>query len=284
VILEALNVWKLFGPTVALSDVTLSLERGLHVIAGPNGSGKTTLLKLWAGLIKPSRGRVSTLGIDPYYNRSKLMSRIGVAFEDVALPWWTTAIDYLRFVSERKGARWGDVRELASTLGVDAYWGKSIRSYSSGMRKRVVLLQALIGDPEVLLLDEPYTLLDKSSISRVNAILLKAAREGRAVIVATHIFTDLEYNADSLTILFNGTLAYHGLRDELAREAIYTCRKQEVAGKIDELAREAIEVIVRGDTVIVKMKPGVSLETWGVKCETLVDVRRIYEKTLEVIH
>lgn len=281
-ILEARSVWKFFGSTVALSNVSLSLGKGFHVIAGPNGSGKTTLIKLWSGLIKPSRGSVLTLGLDPYANRSLIMTRVNVAFEDTTLPWWTNALDYLRFVAERRRAKWGDVRELASLLGVDSYWSRSIRGYSSGMRKKVILLQALIGEPEILLLDEPYTLLDRGSIVKLNTVLQGMVREGKTIVVATHIFTDLEYNADSLTVLFNGTLLYHGGREDLIKESIYVCDKG-IVGKLEYVLEHVEELIIKDERVIIKVKPGVNIKELGIQCTIVIDIRRVYEKTLEII-
>nr|MEB3859948.1 ATP-binding cassette domain-containing protein [Desulfurococcales archaeon] len=90
-VFEARHVWKRYGPTVALRDVSIEVGEGLTVIMGPNGSGKTTLLRLLVGLSRPSRGTVRALGVDPWRRRPWVMARIGVAFEDLALPWWTTA-------------------------------------------------------------------------------------------------------------------------------------------------------------------------------------------------
>lgn len=282
--LEARGLWKKFGPTVALSDVNLELGSGLHVLAGPNGSGKTTLVRLWAGLIKPSMGVVKTLGVNPFYHRRVLMRRVGVELEDLAMPWWTSGVDYLKLVARSKGARWDEVVELARLLKVEDYWHRGIRGYSSGMRKRIILIQSLIGDPELVLLDEPYTLIDKETIANLNKLLLEKLKAGTTVLVSTHIFTPLEQHADTLTVLFNGRVIYHGDTLKLASESMYVCRRDELS--ISELARvieRAREVYVNEETITVKPAGGFELYRALIeRCTRLVDTKRLYEKTLGI--
>lgn len=282
-LLQARGLWKRFGPTVALSDVNLELDRGLHVLAGPNGSGKTTLVRLWAGLIKPSKGVVKTLGVNPFYQRHVLMKRVGVELEDLALPWWTSGVEYLKLVARSKNAKWDEVVELARLLRAEDYWHRSIRGYSSGMRKRIVLIQALIGDPELVLLDEPYTLIDKETIATLNDLLHKKLSDGTTILISTHIFTRLEQCADTLTVLFNGRVVYHGGKSKLAEESVYVCRRDSLGpAELAIVAESARELHVDESSVVVKPLREQDAKWLAEKCEKLVDTKRIYEKTLGI--
>jgi len=280
-VLEAESLWKIFGATVALRDVSLSLGRGLHVLAGPNGSGKTTLLKIWAGLLKPSRGHARALGLNPWLNRSKLLGRLHVAFEDIPLPWWTTGVDYMKHVAHSRGVKWGDVVELAERLGVAGYWGRPIRGYSSGMRKRVLLLQALIGEPEVIVLDEPYTLLDLNSITSLHSVIEEKLRRGATIIIATHIFTKLEDKADTLTILHNGAVLAHTTRESLSETSRMVCEDREA---VEEIAREAVErvekVVIEGDRVTLMASSFKPHQGTLEKCRREVSLKDFYEREL----
>lgn len=144
-----------------------------------------------------------------------------------------------------------------------------------------MLIQALIGDPKVLLLDEPYTLIDRETIAVLNDLLRKKLRDGTKVLVSTHVFTKLEQYANTLTVLFNGKVLYHGNKSKLAGESVYVCRRDEIgAGELALLANLAREIHVDESTVIVKPAGEQEIEMIAEKCEKLVDTKKVYEKTL----
>lgn len=214
------DVWKRYGATMALRGVSLRMGRGLNVVVGPNGSGKTTMVRLLLGMARPTRGRVYTLGRDPGEWRDEIMRLVGVGVEGMALPWWLSGLDVLRAASESRGLDWPVVREVAGMLGVDSYWRRSIRGYSMGMRKRVILALAFSTAREALVLDEPFTLLDAKTRSVVDSLILRYSKE-LPVIVTTHVVTPSTMRADTATVIVSGrvvasaTVDSVGLRDLL---------------------------------------------------------------------
>jgi ABC-type multidrug transport system ATPase subunit len=279
-LLEAVNVWKHFGATVALANVSLSLDRGLHVIAGPNGSGKTTLLKIWSGLLRPSRGRVRVLNLDPWLQKTLLLRRVHVAFEDIQLPWWVSGLEYLRFVAASRGVSWGGVLEIAEMLEITGYWAKLMRGYSSGMRKRVLLAQALIGEPEIIILDEPYTLLDVKAVRVLHEVMKGKLKGGATVVIATHILTEFEDEATTLTVLRNGSVQRHYKENDMREKASIVCYDKETARMIAEASLDGVsKVIVKDGKVIVEAEAVVPLERM-VNCKTTLSIGELYEEAL----
>jgi ABC-type multidrug transport system ATPase subunit len=279
-LLEAVNVWKHFGATVALANVSLSLDRGLHVIAGPNGSGKTTLLKIWSGLLRPSRGRVRVLNLDPWLQKTSLLKRVHVAFEDIQLPWWVSGLEYLRFVAASRGVNWGGVLEIAEMLEITGYWAKLIRGYSSGMRKRVLLAQALIGEPEIIILDEPYTLLDVKAVRVLHEVMRGKLKGEATVVIATHILTEFEDEATTLTVLRNGSVQRHYRENDMREKASIVCYDKETARMIAEASLDGVsKVIVKDGKVIVEAEAVVPLERVS-NCKTMLSIGELYEEAL----
>jgi ABC-type multidrug transport system ATPase subunit len=279
-LLEAVNVWKHFGATVALANVSLSLDRGLHVIAGPNGSGKTTLLKIWSGLLRPSRGRVRVLNLDPWLQKTSLLKRVHVAFEDIQLPWWVSGLEYLRFVAASRGVSWGGVLEIAEMLEITGYWAKLMRGYSSGMRKRVLLAQALIGEPEIIILDEPYTLLDVKAVRVLHEVMKGELKGGATVVIATHILTEFEDEATTLTVLRNGSVQRHYRENDMREKASIVCYDKETARMIAEASLDGVsKVIVKDGKVIMEAEAVVPLERMA-NCKTTLSIGELYEEAL----
>jgi ABC-type multidrug transport system ATPase subunit len=279
-LLEAVNVWKHFGATVALANVSLSLDRGLHVIAGPNGSGKTTLLKIWSGLLRPSRGRVRVLNLDPWLQKTSLLKRVHVAFEDIQLPWWVSGLEYLRFVAASRGVSWGEVLEIAEMLEITGYWAKLMRGYSSGMRKRILLAQALIGEPEIVILDEPYTLLDVKAVRVLHEVMRSKLKDGATVVIATHILTEFEDEATTLTVLRNGSVQRHYRENDMREKASIVCYDKETARMIAEASLDGVsKVIVKDGKVIVEAEAVVPLERMA-NCKTILSMGELYEEAL----
>ncbi|GEM_PF-840232 len=283
IVLEAINLWKLFRTTIALKDVNLKLDKGLHLLLGPNGSGKTTLLKIWCGLLKPTRGKVFVKEkYIPWKQRHIIMKFMGVLFEDNNIPWWISGRDYLEFIAREKNIKWSEVVELAHCLNITSYWSKSIRSYSSGMKKKIILLSALIGGNEILILDEPYTLLDEAAVKELNKIIIEKKTEYEAILISSHVFTGIEEYIDSLTVLLNGKIVFHGELPELRKteEILYECKVENPLNLIDKLYREGIEEIeIRGNKVYFKSK---QKPEWikQYECKELIDVKKLYEEII----
>ena len=186
-VIVAKRIRKVYWPNVALDDVDLSIEGpGVHVIVGPNGSGKSTLLSILAGAERPSSGYARVLGLDPWRDSRRLSGRLKALLDRVNIPPWSSCLDMARLQADIWGYNWGDVRELAEAIGVRGYWSRPYGTYSTGMRRRCLLLLALTGNPEVLMLDEPFQGLDSATVETVTRMLVERASK-TTVVVATHI-------------------------------------------------------------------------------------------------
>ncbi|ADI31750.1 ATP-binding cassette domain-containing protein [Staphylothermus hellenicus] len=281
-VLEAVDLWKLFGRTIALRNITLRFGRGLYLLLGPNGSGKTTLLKLWAGLLRPTRGKVYVKGLNPWRSRVDIMKFMSVEFEETILPWWRSGREYLRFVAKQKGVKWSNVVELAELFNVTDYWDKIIRGYSSGMKKKIIILATLMGEPEILILDEPYTLLDRNTVEKLNKLLLKMLNTVKTIVIASHVFTGIEERANGVAILINGNLVFHSTTDKLLAEGekTYICKTTNPITLVEILFSQGVKNIrIEGNTVYFESDKHVKLPE-NINCSLKIDIRRIYEDIL----
>jgi ABC-type multidrug transport system, ATPase component len=186
-VIEARGLTKRYLFTVALDNVSFDIEgNGLTIVAGPNGSGKSTLLSILAGAERPSSGYARVLGLDPWRDSRRLSGRLKALLDRVNIPPWNPCLDMARLQADIWGYNWGDVRELAEAIGVRGYWSRPYGTYSTGMRRRCLLLLALTGNPEVLMLDEPFQGLDSATVETMTRMLVERASK-TTVVVATHI-------------------------------------------------------------------------------------------------
>ncbi len=190
-VIVARGVRKVYWPNVALDDVSLSIDvPGVHLLVGPNGSGKSTLLSILAGAERPTKGYVRVLGFDPWRDSSKLASRVKALLDRASLPVWMPCIDVVRVAGSIAGVSWSEVREIAGVLGVDVYWERPYGAYSTGMKRKCLLLLAFTGYPEVLMLDEPFQALDMPSREVVVDLITERAGRKTTVLVATHMIPE----------------------------------------------------------------------------------------------
>jgi len=221
------NLEVRYGATVALRGVSLSLASGVVGLLGPNGSGKSTLLKTLLGLLSPSQGAGTVLGIplgSPEAGR--LRSRIGYMPEYDALIEDTSAYEQVAFWGELSGLSPEQARDRAHEVlyfvGLDEARYRHVSGYSTGMRQRVKLAQALVHSPDLVFLDEPTNGLDPDGRRRMLDLVLRVRAElGTSVLLASHLLEDVERCADQLVILDQGQVkasgSMAGLRQMLAR-------------------------------------------------------------------
>jgi len=203
------DVWVRYFRVTALKGVSLSLEKGLHVVVGPNSSGKTTLLKVIAGILRPWRGKVSVYGKDPVKEGIRSGGLVGGSVGDEAAPYWMKGFEFISMAMElsscSKACR-ARIAEAARLLGVDRFWGMRIAFMSTGMAKKLVILVALANESEVLVVDEPFSGLDEESVYLM-ARLLESEASRRTVIVATHIAPS-NLSPQGLHVMVDGTIKY----------------------------------------------------------------------------
>lgn len=206
------GVSKIYGSVHAVNDVTLALEPGECVaLAGHNGAGKSTLIKLVLGLIRPTAGAVKLLGCEASGPSVVTVRRdVGYVPETVALYPSLTGVETLAFFAKLKGLPPGDNERLLSRVGIARAARRRVGGYSKGMRQRLALAQAMLGEPKVLLFDEPTTGLDPASRLMFYEIVRELRDSGATVLLSTHVLTELEGNTDRVIVMKNGSKVADG--------------------------------------------------------------------------
>jgi heme exporter protein A len=211
--LDLHGIAKLYGRTAALKAISLHLESGqVLALLGPNGSGKTTLLKILAGAITPTLGQGTIFDHDIRTHRVALRSQVGLLAAETYLYDDLTAKENLRFITVMAGTRLDDgvLLQALEDVSLDRHARDRVRSFSSGMKRRLAIARLLLLRPRLLLLDEPYNSLDASAAELVDALIRSAAAEGRTVALATHDAPRALGLADQVAVLQRGALVHLG--------------------------------------------------------------------------
>ncbi|MBI2762308.1 MAG: ABC transporter ATP-binding protein [Chloroflexi bacterium] len=243
------RVVKRYGARTVLDRLTMTVERGeLVALLGPNGAGKTTAVEMLEGYRAADGGTVRVLGEDPRRGGPALKARIGVMLQDGGLDPRTTPRDTLRlYAALHDQPRSPDA--LLDLVGLTSVARTRVRRLSGGERQRLALAVALVGDPEVLILDEPTAGMDPEARRAARALIAGLRSEGRAVLMTTHDLGDVERLADRVLILHGGRLVADGTPSALAAGAIPRLRvRLERALSADELGAfgAAISSVVPG--------------------------------------
>lgn len=200
------------APLLALDNVSLRVPRGqLFGLIGHNGAGKSTLFKLVLGLITPSQGRIQVNGCavnGPDFRTTR--RALGYLPENLVLYDNLTGLETLRFFARLKGAPQTQCAALLDRVGLTRAGGRAVREYSKGMRQRLGFAQALLGDPQLLLLDEPTTGLDPSAIRDFYDQLDLLRSQGVTLVISSHILAELQQRVDALAMLSNGRVCAQG--------------------------------------------------------------------------
>lgn len=215
------DVGKRYPRVTAVEGVSLAVAQGERIaLVGHNGAGKTTLFKLLLGLVAPTSGQLQVLGADPRGSEgARLRGAIGFLPENVAFEDGMTGRETLRFFARLKGVPTGVVESLLARVGLAAAAGRRVRTYSKGMRQRLGLAQALLGQPALLLLDEPTTGLDPILRAGFYDILNELQAVGVTIVLASHVLSELEVRTDRIVILNQGQVAADGTLAEIRAAA-----------------------------------------------------------------
>ncbi len=211
--IELVRASRWYGPVIALNDVTVSVPPGVTGLLGPNGAGKSTFLKLAAGLLQASQGEVRVLG-EPAWGSPGMYARVGIS-PDVDAFWETLTgqqflMGLLRFHGwDEAACRQKAEAALEQVALVDAR-DRRVGGYSKGMRQRLRVAQALAHEPEVLLLDEPLTGMDPVNRRRIIDLVKRLGREGRTVLVSSHILHEVEAMTRRVLLIQNGRVLAEG--------------------------------------------------------------------------
>src|SRR5262245_11162329 len=209
---------KRYGELVAVDEVTFSLEPGTVTgFLGPNGAGKTTTLRLLLGLAEPTGGEALVFG-RRYRELAQPIRRIGAVLESGDFHPARSGRDHLRALSLAAGLPLSRVEEVLEQVNLRDAAKRRVRTYSLGMRQRLGLAVALLGDPELLILDEPANGLDPAGVRWLRTFLQTFAAQGRTVLVSSHLLAEVAQTVDHVLIIDQGRLLARGRLDELTGE------------------------------------------------------------------
>ncbi len=206
------NISKQFQETKAVREVSFHVKKGeIFGLIGANGSGKTTTLKMIVGLLQPNEGKIRIDGVDRLEDATRARRLVGYAPEAPFLYDYLSGADYLTFVAQVRGLKEAVAEQTAWKLleffDLLSSGKELIRNYSYGMKKKISVASALIGEPPVLILDEPTEGLDIFSIRQLNQRLQELKSQGKSILIASHMTAFLTETADRLAILHRGRLA-----------------------------------------------------------------------------
>lgn len=211
----ARNVCKSFGSVTAVENVSFDVFPGrITGFLGPNGSGKTTTLRMALGLLEPTSGEVR-IGDVPYAELQSPLNTVGAAMDGQAFAASRTGYQHLKCWAGLAGANSQRVDELLTMVGLRDAASRRVGGYSLGMRQRLALATALLGDPEILVLDEPANGLDPEGILWLRHTLTELAREGRTVLVSSHLLAEAQRMVDDVLLIRHGSLLYQGTLQDL---------------------------------------------------------------------
>ncbi|MFH0372446.1 ABC transporter ATP-binding protein [Streptococcus sp. A22] len=215
------NISKKYDKKMILKDISIELTNGVYGLLGANGTGKTTLMKIITNLISPTSGKVLFDNKNISDNQEEFYSKLGFLPQDFTYYPEFTGLRFLKYLATLKGLQQKEIEkkslELLKKVGLEEVMNNKIKSYSGGMKQRLGIAQALINEPEILILDEPTVGLDpKERVKFRN--LLSSLAENKIILLSTHIVSDIEYIADEILILKNGIIENKGTPKDLIQK------------------------------------------------------------------
>ncbi|NQT01354.1 MAG: ABC transporter ATP-binding protein [Planctomycetes bacterium] len=269
---ETFSLTKIFSDwwgrakVFAVDDLNLQVHcNEVFGLLGPNGSGKTTTLKMLLGLLHPTKGRALILGGDGA--DSKINSRIGFLPEESYLYRYLNARETLDFYGRLFGlpakVRKMRIEALLDMVGLMAVANRPVGTFSKGMARRIGLAQALINDPDLLILDEPTTGLDPIGTRQIKDLILKLAERGKTILLCSHLLADVEDVCDRIAILYGGKIQTQGRVRDLLQQ---TDKRQITADAISDTTIEKIKQLIQEENAeCVVTSPMDKLETFFIK-------------------
>lgn len=270
--IETISLTKIFpdwwgrAKVVAVDGLNLKVNHNeIYGLLGPNGSGKTTTLKMLLNLLHPTKGHALLLG--GAGNDPKITSRIGYLPEDSYLYRYLTARETLDFYARIFGLpsqiRKSRIDSLLEMVGLTGMANRAVGTYSKGMARRIGLAQALINDPELLILDEPTSGMDPIGTRQMKDLFIKLAQRGKTILLCSHLLADVEDVCDHIGILYGGKMQVEGTVESLLQR---TNKRQIVSGEISDAALDKIRRIIEDEQADCEItSPMVRLEEFFVQ-------------------
>jgi ABC-2 type transport system ATP-binding protein len=276
--IEVQGLTKRYGDREAVSNLSFTVPRGrVTGFVGPNGAGKSTTMRMILGLSRPDGGEALVDG-RPYGELPAPLRQVGAVLEAAAFHPGRKARDHLLWLAESNGIPAARVREVLELTGIAAVASRRAGGFSLGMRQRLGIAAALLGDPPVLILDEPVNGLDPEGVRWIRELLRTLAAEGRAVLVSSHLMSELEDTADHVVVIGRGRLIADAPVADLvaaASDASVTVRTPDLGPAMNALADAGAVVTSPGGDV---------LSVVGLAAEEVADLMaaqrlRLYELT-----
>lgn len=247
------------GGVVAVDDLDMRVEEGeVFGFLGPNGAGKSTVINVLLDFVRPTAGSVTVLGYDPTTDADRIRRRTGVLLEGSSLYERLTGREHLAWVARANDVAVDDDALLGRVGLSSGDADRAVGGYSKGMRQRLALAMALVGDPELLILDEPSAGLDPAGMQEFREIVRSEANDGRTVFFSSHVLGEVEEICDRIGILNDGRLVATGTPDALRSDLdLGDSIRVEVARVPDDLALEAMDgvesVAIQRSTVVASL-------------------------------
>ncbi|MGO9110103.1 MAG: ABC transporter ATP-binding protein [Thermoguttaceae bacterium] len=217
-VIEFDGVSKWYGNVIGLNKLTVRIAPGVTGLLGPNGAGKSTMLQLATGQLRPSQGQVRVLG-HPTWNNAALMRHIGLCPEQDAFYEWMSGLDFVRTCARLTGmsprAATAAAEKAIARVGMTENMQRGIRGYSKGMRQRIKLAQALVHEPRVLLLDEPFTGTDPVARRDLLQVIRSLGESGHSVVVSSHVLHEVETLTPNIVLMHRGRLVADGQIEQI---------------------------------------------------------------------
>lgn len=216
--LEVQGVTKIYNDVPVVNDISFKIKRGvIYGILGPNGAGKTTLLSMITGLLKPDKGKVLLEGLESYLPEYK--RKIGFVSDVINLYDYLTGREYIHFVASLRDVprreQELEIERLSKIFQLEHQLDKFIKTYSKGMRQKTAIISALVHQPELLVLDEPFSGLDPIGLKEMKDYLIEYAKRGNSIVFSTHILEIAEKMCEHLMIIHSGRKIVEGNVNQL---------------------------------------------------------------------
>jgi ABC-2 type transport system ATP-binding protein len=238
---EVRDLTKRFGTLTAVNNLSFSVEPGrITGFLGPNGAGKTTTLRMLLGLVRPTSGS-ATIGGMSYGHLRAPQRVVGAALEATSFHPGRSGRNHLRVMADTAGVDPKRVDEMLELVGIPAAARQRAGSYSMGMRQRLALAGALLGDPQVLLLDEPANGLDPEGIRWLRMLLRHLSGQGKTILISSHMLSEVEQTVDDVVIIANGKLIRQGAITDLPTEHVSTVRTSQTQLLIQALTASGLK-------------------------------------------
>ena len=262
-VIEASGLTKRYGETVAVNDLSFSVRPGIVTgFLGPNGSGKSTTMRLILGLDAPTKGDVTVAG-KHYAEHPAPLHEVGALLEAKSVHTGRSAYNHLLALAQTHGIPKRRVSELIELVGLESVAKKRAGTFSLGMGQRLGIAAALLGDPEVVMLDEPVNGLDPEGIRWIRDLLKSLAAEGRTVFLSSHLMSEMSLTADHLIVIGRGKLIADSTVADFVRR-----HSRNVVRVRSPQAAELAELVSSPDVAVDAVEPGL-LEIEGLTAEQI---------------